>query len=134
MSPEELYDAATRLFNDEDRIEAGKLYELSCALSNRRLYPACTNAAYIRSTLCNWGYHRSGYEEDMRMIAGVTIAEAVAYCSEVGYRVGGDLVVVGGDEAAVRGAYSRVVDDGVINDIGELKRLKGMGRCKKRTR
>ena len=40
MLLEELYDAATRLFNGNDCIEAGKLYKLSCALSNRWLYPA----------------------------------------------------------------------------------------------
>ena len=135
MSPEELYDAATRLFNDDDRIEAGKLYELSCALSNRRLYPACTNAAYIRTTVCDWGYRGYGYEEDMRTIAEVTISEAEAYRSEVGYRIGGDLVVVGGDEAAVRKTYSPVVNNnGGIVGISELKRLKGMGWCKKKTK
>ncbi len=66
MLLEELYDAATRLFNDNNRIEAGKLYELSCTLSNRWLYPACMNAAYIRTTLRNWGYRGYGYEENMR--------------------------------------------------------------------
>jgi hypothetical protein len=45
---------------------------------------------------------------DMRTIAEVTVVEKMAYRSEVRYRIrddggGGDLVVIGGDEGAVRG-------------------------------
>lgn len=121
MSPEGLYDVATQLFNDNDCIEAGKLYELSCALSNCRLYPVCMNAVYIRTTVCNWGYHGYGYEEDMRGIAEIMISEAAACHSEVGYRIGGGLIVVRCNEAAVMKVYSPVVDDGGTIGIGELR-------------
>jgi hypothetical protein len=126
MLPEGLYNVATQLFNDNDCIEAGKLYELLCSLSNCRLYPVCMYVVYIRTTVCNLGYHGYGYEEDMRTIAEVMISEAAACRSKVGYRIRGDLVVVRGNEAAVMKVYSPVVDDGGTIGIGELRRLKGI--------
>jgi hypothetical protein len=83
MSPEELFDKATQLFNYRRCIEAGKLFKLSCGLWNRRLYPAFTNAVYIRTTICDWGHRRTGYTMDMRMIVGVTLVEKMVYRLEV---------------------------------------------------
>ncbi len=136
MSPEELFDKATRLFNDGRRIEAGKLFKLLCGLSNRRLYLACTNAVYIRMTICNWGHRGTGYAMDMRTIAEVTLMEKMAYRLEVQYLIhddggGGNLVVIDGNEGAMRGVYSPVVgDDGGPGNSGitdEMKRMNGMG-------
>lgn len=65
--------------------------------------------------------HGYGYEEDMRAIAEIMISEAGACHSEVGYRIGGDLIVVRGNEAAVMKVYSPVVNDGGTIGIGELR-------------
>jgi len=92
------------------------------------------DTVYIRTMVCTWGYHRYGYEEDMRTIAEVMILEAALWCSEVGYQIGGDLIVFRGNKAAVMKVYSPIIDDGGTIGIGELKRLKGMGWCKKKTK
>ncbi len=79
----------------------------------------------------------------MRTIAEVTVVEKMAYRLEVRYRIrddggGGDLVVIRGDEGAVRGVYSPVVGDGGgCGDGGiadEMKRMNGMGRDKRKSK
>ena len=84
----------------------------------------------------------------MRAIVDITNAEMSAYRSEVVYqahdeddgKVVGDLVVFGGDEWAVRGAYSSLVGSGGDGDdegggriIDEIKRVNGIGLIKLRS-
>jgi len=74
---------------------------------------------------------RGGHER----IAEVRIWETTACRSEVGYQISGNLVVVEGNEAALMKAYYPIVGDGGKVGIVEFEqRLKGMGRCKKKTK
>ncbi|KAL7546476.1 hypothetical protein ACHAWF_009811 [Thalassiosira exigua] len=75
-TPEELYHLATLHFNSKDLPRAGELFELSCERSGRKLHPACVNAVYVRTNLCDWGRGGEQFEKDMEAIRSVTEAEA----------------------------------------------------------
>ena len=80
-SPEEIYNIGTHHFNTKNLPHAEKLFELSCRKSNNKLSVACTNAVYLRTNLCDWGYRGEGFERDTKIIEEVTKAEVQMYRS-----------------------------------------------------
>jgi len=80
-TPEELYNIATQYFNTKQLQQASSIFQLSCTKSNMKLYPACTNAIYLRTNLCDWGYNGTGFERDMKIIEEVTKSEVQMYRS-----------------------------------------------------
>ena len=80
-TPEEIYNIGTHHFNTKNLPLAEKLFELSCAKSNNKLSVACTNAVYLRTNLCDWGYKGEGFVKDMKIIEQVTRAEMKMYRS-----------------------------------------------------
>jgi len=88
-TPEELYNLGTVHFNAKNLPYASELFELSCRASDNKLSVACTNAVYLRTNLCDWGYRGEEFEGDMRIIREVTEAEARMYRSVVEYGTSG---------------------------------------------
>jgi protein O-GlcNAc transferase len=82
-SPEELYNIATSYFNNKNLTYASELFELSCQKSRETLSPACANAVYLRTNLCDWGEAGNGFDKDMRTIAQITQRESQQYRSIV---------------------------------------------------
>lgn len=82
-SPEDLYNIATTYFNNKNLTYASELFELSCQKSNKRLSPACANAIYLRTNLCDWGEEGKQFEKDMEAIARITQSETDMYRSIV---------------------------------------------------
>jgi protein O-GlcNAc transferase len=82
-SPEEIYNVATTYFNNKDLALASELFEISCQKSNSMLSPACANAIYLRTNLCDWGEEGKGFERDMKSIEQITISETSMYRSIV---------------------------------------------------
>ncbi|KAL7535181.1 hypothetical protein ACHAXR_006329 [Thalassiosira sp. AJA248-18] len=80
-SPEDIYNTATYYFNTKNFPFAEQLFELSCQKSSNKLSVACTNAVYLRTNLCDWGYQGEGFEKDMKIIKEVTRAEMNMYRS-----------------------------------------------------
>mmetsp|Transcript_1409 Transcript_1409/g.2969 ORF Transcript_1409/g.2969 Transcript_1409/m.2969 type:complete len:941 (+) Transcript_1409:158-2980(+) len=80
-TPEEIYNIAALHFNTKNIPYASQLFELSCQKSNNKLSVACTNAIYLRTNLCDWGYQGKGFEKDMKIIEEVTKAELRMYRS-----------------------------------------------------
>ncbi|EJK60839.1 hypothetical protein THAOC_18747, partial [Thalassiosira oceanica] len=80
-SPEELYNLATTHFNAGNLVLAEQRFEQSCVKSGYKLSVACTTAVYIRTNLCMWGRRGSRFDNDMKIIAQVTEAEAKMYRS-----------------------------------------------------
>ena len=80
-SPEELFNLATTHFNAGNVILAEERFEQSCVKSDYKLSVACTTAVYIRTNLCMWGRKGEGFDNDMKIIAQVTQAEAKMYRS-----------------------------------------------------
>ena len=80
-TPEELYNIATQYFNAKQLQQASYIFQLSCTKSDMKLYPACTNAIYLRTNLCDWGYNGKGFEKDMKIIQEVTNSEVQMYRS-----------------------------------------------------
>ncbi|KAL7472309.1 hypothetical protein ACHAXS_012624 [Conticribra weissflogii] len=80
-SPEEIYNIGTHYFNTKNLVQAAQIFELSCQKSDYKLSVACTNAAYIRTNLCDWGYLGRGFERDMKIVELVTQREAELYRS-----------------------------------------------------
>lgn len=78
-SPEDIYNIATQYFNSKNLVYASELFELSCQKSNAKLSPACTNAVYLRTNLCDWGEAGIGFEKDMNIIVQITKAETEMY-------------------------------------------------------
>eukprot|EP00804_Cyclotella_cryptica_P015203 CCRYP_000736-RC/>CCRYP_000736-RC protein AED:0.03 eAED:0.03 QI:41/1/1/1/1/1/3/486/927 len=78
-SPEDIYNIATYYFNNKNLTYASELFELSCQKSNAKLSPACTNAVYLRTNLCDWGEEGKGFEKDMDIIVQITKAETEMY-------------------------------------------------------
>ena len=44
-----------------------------------KLYVACTNAIYLRTNLCDWGYNGTRFNNDMKIIEEITLAEVEMY-------------------------------------------------------
>lgn len=80
-SPEDLYNIATTYFNNKNLTYASYLFELSCQMSNKRLSPACANAIYLRTNLCDWGQGGKRFEDDMEAISRITQSESDNYRS-----------------------------------------------------
>ena len=80
-SPEELFNLATTHFNEGSLILAEQRFEQSCVKSGYKLSVACTTAVYIRTNLCMWGRKGARFDDDMKIIAQVTEAEAKMYRS-----------------------------------------------------
>jgi len=78
-TPEDLYNLGTHYFNTKNLPYASHLFELSCQKSNAKLSPACTNAVYLRTNLCDWGENGKGFEKDMKIIEKITRAEVELY-------------------------------------------------------
>ena len=78
-TPEELYNIATQYFNTKQLQTAQHLFQLSCTKSQMKLYVACTNAIYLRTNLCDWGYNGTRFNNDMKIIEEITLAEVEMY-------------------------------------------------------
>ena len=82
-SPEDVYNIATTYFNKKNLTYASELFQLSCHKSNAKLYPACANAIYIRTNLCDWGEGGKGFQNDMETITRISREESEMYRSVV---------------------------------------------------
>lgn len=78
-TPEDVYNIATTYFNNKNLTYASELFELSCQKSKSELFPACANAIYLRTNLCDWGKQGEQYEKDMEDIKQITEKESDMY-------------------------------------------------------
>ena len=82
-TPEDIYNTATTYFNKKNLTYASELFELSCQKSKSELFPACANAIYLRTNLCDWGKQGEQYDKDMEHIKQITQKESDMYRSIV---------------------------------------------------
>lgn len=51
------------------------------------MYVACTNAVYLRSNLCEWGYLGKEFQRDMKIVEKVTRMEMEMYREITTYNI-----------------------------------------------
>ena len=104
-SPEEIYNIATVYFNKKNLTFASELFELSCQKSKSKLYPACANAIYVRTNLCDWGEGGKGFQKDMETIVKISQEESDTYRS----------IVTANDELnRQNGIHNKMLHDGGV--------------------
>ena len=76
-SPEELYEVASKHFQDRKYEDCADVFELSCQKSGQKLSPSCTNAVYCRNMIIDWGFNGTQYDADMKRIEQVSYQFAI---------------------------------------------------------
>ena len=81
-SPEELYEVASKYFQNRDYENCADVFEISCQKSGQKLSPSCTNAVYCRNMLVDWGFNGTQFEADMKRIERIGKLEAAQFRKE----------------------------------------------------
>ncbi|KAL7560328.1 hypothetical protein ACA910_020252 [Epithemia clementina (nom. ined.)] len=98
VTPEELYEMASKHFLNKDYEACADLFELSCQQSDELLGPSCANAVYCRTMIVDWGFNGTQFEADMNRIAQITLDEAMRYRHNIDTRQNKYLDVVANDK------------------------------------
>jgi len=126
-SPEDIYNIGTTYFNTKEYRKVSQIFQLSCLKSDRQLHLACTNAVYLRTNICDWGYEGEEFAQDMKIIEEVTLEEARMFRSTVQsdyYRDDYNGDVVGGNS----GGNGDEADDWQGWDMEEEEEILFIGR------
>lgn len=75
VTPESLYGEASDHFANKRMTAAAAKNQEACDLSERKLRPACANAAYCRTNVADWGPDGATYEADMAMLRRILTQE-----------------------------------------------------------
>jgi len=135
-SPEDIYNIGTTYFNTKEYRKVSQIFQLSCLKSDRQLHLACTNAVYLRTNICDWGYEGEEFAQDMKIIEEVTLEEARMFRSTVQsdyYRDDYNGDVVGGNSGGNGDEARRLAGMGYGGGGGDIihwqRGLFGDGRC-----
>jgi len=79
LTPAQLYEKASAAFAEKDYERCADLFEISCARSNYRLGPSCGNAVYCRTSILDWGFNGTDFDQDMKRIEQITETESNQY-------------------------------------------------------
>jgi len=81
FTPAELYEQASKHFQERNYEKCADVFEISCIRSNHQLSPSCANAVYCRNMIIDWGFNGSQFEGDMRRIERIAKLEVEQFRS-----------------------------------------------------
>jgi protein O-GlcNAc transferase len=76
---EQLYEVASESFTAREYEECADVFEISCLMSQERLFPSCANAVYCRNTIADWGFNGTQFDRDMKRISNMVVQEVKQY-------------------------------------------------------
>jgi protein O-GlcNAc transferase len=72
LTPEQLYELGASYFAEKDYEMCADLFSYSCIKSRHTLGPSCANAVYCRTTVLDWGFNGTQYDNDMQFLEELT--------------------------------------------------------------